>query len=208
MSDTRAEESGSSKETNNVAPFDMSNENDMNDSLESLSEVNVDHFRSQLNSDGADDVKQNINIDDMDSSGDAAISFISIKESFSDDVQTTIHSADISEKTEIGEKVIRRSRFKRSKRGKQKKSKASANSRRLKASEIGGQKQRKRTKFNTPKFHVMQHYREFIVEEVECQKTRAVNEFMLEMVMKLKMEKAALFEQVIRMKGNDAKKNH
>lgn len=178
----------------------------MSDNSESPSEVDVNHFLSELNSTVADDDKNDMNLDDMDSSVDATISTIPLcDEMCSDEAQTTIHSADISVKSDIGIKSFRRNRFKRSKIGKQKKWRASVYSQRLKPSEIGGEKRRKRSKINTPRFHVMQHYRECFQErteeELNSQKNRAVNEFILDTVMKLKMEKEALFQQVIRLKG-------
>lgn len=225
MSDTKTEGSGSLKESNMV-PFphvsnennmsdaselpigafaavpslDASNENVMSEAFESTSEIFVEDVLKQLDRDEANakvnDIEHEINAtDEMDLSGDAVLS--ANGDPFSDG--NIVNSTEFSVLSEVGLKTIRRNRFYRSKLGKQKNRKAPRVRRSKPCGEIdGGPKRKLRSK----KFHIMQNYRQVTDEKPKRHNIQAVNEYVIDMVMQLKMDQQKLAHELTQLKGD------
>lgn len=205
----------------------QSNEDVMSDIPNSPGEINVDHFLNQLHSECADDVDKGIDITGKDSSGNSETSPISISSGmFSDEAQLPSQVEDIPMKSDVEDPSIGihrlKSSFAVSKRKKRSKStkmrvgKALVHTKRFKPSGVSMKRKKNRNAKNS-KFHIMQNYREIVgsqfaegmadeSEEPEDsssqrQKNQSANEFIIDMVLKLKMEQESLQQQIAKFKG-------
>lgn len=201
-----------------VSSLDASNENVMSDANESTSEIYVEDFLKQLDRDEANakvnDIEHEINAtDEMDLLGDAVLS--ANGETFSDG--NIVNSTEISVLSEVGLKKIHRNRFYRSQLGKQKNWKAPRVRRSKPSGEIGGPKKKLRSKKlhimqnhrqvtdeKQKKFHIMQNYRQVTDEKSKRHNIQAVNEYVIDMVMQLKMDQQTLAQELTQLKGDYA----
>lgn len=196
-----------------VPSLDASNENVMCDASESTSEIFVEDVLKQLDRDEANakvnDIEHEINAtDEMDLSGDAVLS--ANGETFSDG--NIVNSTEISVLSEVGLKTIRKNRFYRSQFGKRKNWKAPRVWQSKPSGEIGGPERKLRSKKlnrqvndeKPEKFHIMQNYRQVTDEKPKRHNIQAVNEYVIDMVMQLKMDQQILAQKLTQLKGDYA----